>query len=301
MRFSEVSELSLNRANLVLYLQDHNVLPVSANCPKCDNEMNFSIGLMAFQCNKRILGYDAHKKKISRQCKGYVSIYRGTWFSRIRLPLEKAFQFVRLYLLLNPPREEFVMYELEISSRTFVDWSNFVRETLIDWCDDHISQLGGPDKVVEIDETHVGNRKYNRGRVLKGRWVFGAYERGSGTVRVQVVKDRTKSTLEKLITEWVEPGTLIISDGWKSYRRLGQLGYRHLWVNHSKNYVDPITGAHTQNIERAWREMKKYISKIGAVEDHFRGYLSEFQFKFRVERDSRMNEFFNSVAVHFPP
>ena len=38
---------------------------------------------------------------------------------------------------------------------------------------DHPSQLGGPGKVVEIDESKFGKRKYNRGKYQDGHWVFG--------------------------------------------------------------------------------------------------------------------------------
>ena len=49
-------------------------------------------------------------------------------------------------------------------------------------------QIGGPGKVVEIDESKFGRRKYNRGRYQEGHWVFGGVERGTskayhGTIR----------------------------------------------------------------------------------------------------------------------
>ncbi|KAK7926238.1 hypothetical protein WMY93_008548 [Mugilogobius chulae] len=51
------------------------------------------------------------------------------------------------------------------------------------------------------------------------------------------------------------------SDEWRAYRVLPELGYNHFTVNHSQWYVDPVTGTHTQHIERAWRKIKEQISK----------------------------------------
>ena len=46
-------------------------------------------------------------------------------------------------------------------------------------------KLGGLGKTVEIDESKFGaKRKYKRGRVSEGPWVFGVVERGSQKVRV---------------------------------------------------------------------------------------------------------------------
>ena len=41
--------------------------------------------------------------------------------------------------------------------------------------------LGGEGKVVEVDESKFGKRKYNtnRGRMVDGCWVFGGVERDS--------------------------------------------------------------------------------------------------------------------------
>ena len=38
-------------------------------------------------------------------------------------------------------------------------------------------KIGGPGIVVELDESKFGKRKDNRGKKVKGAWVFGGVER----------------------------------------------------------------------------------------------------------------------------
>ncbi|CAC5396874.1 unnamed protein product [Mytilus coruscus] len=77
------------------------------------------------------------------------------------------------------------------------------------------------------------------------------------------VENRTKETLLKLIKDNIKPGTTIISDCWKAYDFLGSEGFEHLKVNHSVNFVDPETGAHTNTIESTWHALKKSLPKYG--------------------------------------
>jgi len=41
-------------------------------------------------------------------------------------------------------------------------------------------KIVGPEKTVEIDETKLCRRKYNRSHPVKGQWVFGGVERVFG-------------------------------------------------------------------------------------------------------------------------
>ena len=61
-----------------------------------------------------------------------------------------------------------------------------------------------------------------------------------------VVVKRNAETLIPIIQRHVLPGTEIASDEWRAYSKLRELGYIHYTVNHSKNFVDPLTKRHFQ-------------------------------------------------------
>ena len=76
--------------------------------------------------------------------------------------------------------------------------------------------------MVEIDETKVGKRKYNRGRMVEGSWVLGMIDLGTSEVSMSEIRleicpnnDCSSSTLTKLIEKHVKKGTTIITDLWK--------------------------------------------------------------------------------------
>jgi hypothetical protein len=83
-----------------------------------------------------------------------------------------------------------IVTQTKMSMKTAVDWTYFCREVVLNAYIDHKIKLGGPGKIVEIDEYKFGKRKYHRGRYVEGQWVFGCYERGSGNIFMGCVEDR---------------------------------------------------------------------------------------------------------------
>ena len=120
-------------------------------------------------------------------------------------------------------------------------------------------KIVGLGKTVEIDESKFGaKRKYKQRRVSEGPWVFGVVERGSQKVLLFRVPDRSReSVVHRLITTHIQHGTVIYSDQFTPYIPLNQLRYIHVSVNHSKNFVDPDSGAHTNTIKGVWALVKE--------------------------------------------
>jgi len=121
-------------------------------------------------------------------------------------------------------------------------------------------KIGGRNKTIEIDENKFGRRKYHRGHPVKGQWVFDVVERESGKMFLVPVQDRTAAILKAVMDAWIEPGTTVISDCWGAYRDLDAQGYTHRTVNHSNDFVDQRSGAHTNTIESTWRHGKGFLS-----------------------------------------
>ncbi|GFV93251.1 DDE_Tnp_IS1595 domain-containing protein [Trichonephila clavipes] len=78
------------------------------------------------------------------------------------------------------------------SSATLADWRHFVLEQVLDHVELTSSKIGGVGKVVVVDKSKFGERKFHKGRHVEGQWVFGSVERDSGKLFLVDVHDRTQ-------------------------------------------------------------------------------------------------------------
>lgn len=306
-----------------IYLVSHNVLPSHVDCVSCGEPASLNAANTYWGCQKV-----SHQDGIRRRCSFRRSITYGTWMANSHLSIQHICKFVLYFLTLHPPHQQLLETELNLTSNTIVSWSNKIRDVLFHWCLEYQSaQLGGPGEIVEVDEAKFGHTKYHRGRKVKGQWVFGGYERGSKRIFIEPVKDRTTETLLEIIHRRVKPGTTIISDCWPSYNCLSRegkynnefhtplhlrktihkglflsIGYTHLTVNHQLNFVDPITRANTQSVERTWRSLRSVVPTAGRRTTNMVGYLSDYQFR-RVHTDvtTRLHYFFTHLQLAYNP
>ena len=80
-------------------------------------------------------------------------------------------------------------------SHTAVDWDMFSRELCEVTLFENRQRIGRPGKVVQIDESKIGKRKYHYGHVVEGQWVFGGIEEDSKKCFIVTVEDRGEKKL----------------------------------------------------------------------------------------------------------
>ncbi len=83
-----------------------------------------------------------------------------------------------------------------------------------------------------------------------------------------------------------------MSDKWPAYMAFFGKDepdyYQHFSVNHSENFVDPESGAHTQTIENLWLLIKKRLRKFNLTDrQYLDNYLDEFCFRRRFKDMSK--------------
>ena len=110
------------------------------------------------------------------------------------------------------------------------------------------------------------------------------------------IRDRCDvDTLLHIIWKRIEPGTTII------YQSLDEDGFKYLSANHSTEFVDTRTGAHTNAIEHKWHEVSSHVPWFGVQKDHFAGYLAEYLFKAKYPDLKHLHHIFTVAAQLYPP
>jgi len=158
---------------------------------------------------------------------------------------------------------------------------------------------------VEVDETYIGGEEPGlRGRRARGKKALvGLRPRADGNTGRRVGQVTTC-----FVTEHVEPGARVITDGWTGYRGIDKLGYTHEPRSQRAaraRGVDP--GELLPAVHRVASLAKRWLlgTHQGSVnEAHLQSYLNEFVFRFNRRRSRSRGMVFYRVlelAVAHPP
>ena len=98
-----------------------------------------------------------------------MSLVKNIWFDKAHLDIETNLLALKIFLL-DKFSYKFVISELWVSKPTINYWCSFGREVCVNWVFSRCKKIGGEGKVVEIDESKFGKRKYNVGRAVEGQW-----------------------------------------------------------------------------------------------------------------------------------
>jgi transposase-like protein len=250
--------------------------PEGVHCPRCGNPKV----------------YDLRSRKWHWQCEqcapdGYrFSVIAGTIFENTNKPLRQWFKVVHLMLSSKKGISSLqIQRQMGFGSyETALNMTHKIRAALIE----PQIKLGG---IVEVDETYVGGKDANRhwnkkhhgmtGGAATGKTpIIGAVQR-KGNVIARVLESVTgKAAIDFVNEVCSDKVSLLATDAWDGYRKLGNT-YPHATVDHHrKQYV--IGAIHTNTIEGFWSIFKRGVvgtfHKMSAK--YMPLYVAEFQFRY---------------------
>lgn len=215
-----------------------------------------------------------------------MSIRNGSYFEKSKLSLPDLLWLLFLWSHETPVKT--VESLTGIGDDSIRQWYQYFRDACSHYLVNNNFQIGGHNVIVQIDETLVAKRKYNVGHIVPERWVFGGIDCHTKLGFLVEVQDRTAETLLPIIQQYIAPGSIIWSDCWAAYGIPGQSGisqipgmnYSHERVNHTTNFVDPLTGCTTNRVEGMWKDCKtKFKAMHGVQSTTLASHLDEFMWR----------------------
>jgi transposase-like protein len=164
-------------------------------------------------------------------------------------------------------------------------------------------QIGGPGKIVCIDETHISKKKRNRGGFV-GRWTRGNQtvfmggveldgplrgRKQTGKAFLVIIENKRESTFREVIEKHVLPGSTIWTDGHASYGWLdNDPRFTHETVIHRRGEFSRVNAAGTtvssNAIEGMFSRVKRLLKRVYATPKKAKGYalfMGEFLWRQR--------------------
>lgn len=250
--------------------------PAGFECPACGSDGGWRLGDGRFKCSV---------------CAARTSVTAGTIFDRTRTPLTVWFAACWLFATGKDGVSALSLKRtLEVGSYQTV-WAmrHRLRSVLVR---PGRERLAG---TVEVDETYIGGQEpgLSGGRakgkkVLTGIAVEIKEPKGYGRCRMAPLVDASGTSLHAFVTDHVEPGATVITDGWPGYRGLEKLGYRHEpRSQRAARARGENAGELLPAVHRLASLAKRWLlgTHQGSVDDaHLPNYLNEFVFRFNRRR-----------------
>ena len=168
-------------------------------CGECHKEIMLSDDLTRYRhwCN------DGKKKDMR--------IFKNTFFSRVKIPCNELMNVI--YFWLQCAGYTFIKNVTGHFSQFVTNIINNLNELVAMNVNEEKLKIGGPGIIVEIDESKLSKRKYNRGHHVEGVWVVGGVERtAERKLFVVEVENRNAETLNEIIEEYVIHESIVYTD-----------------------------------------------------------------------------------------
>jgi transposase-like protein len=246
--------------------------PDGFSCPRCGARDAYELATRGLlQCGS---------------CRHQASVTAGTVLHRTRVPLRQWFAAAYLVTTRTPGFSAAQLQRQLGLGRYETAWTMLqrLRRAM------PRPERGRLSGVVEVDEAYVGGVEEGR---RGGRWrdsaksiVVGAVEvrgRGSGRVRLAVVEDLSAASLATFVEAWVEPGSAVLTDGWRGYAPLRR-GHDH---RPSAVGGDPRNASRLlPRVHRTFSNLETWLKGThhGVSAKHLPHYVDEFVFRFNRRR-----------------
>jgi transposase-like protein len=250
------------------------IWPNGPTCPHCGNADQARITAMhgtvhrpgLYQCN---------------ECREQFTVTVKTVFERSKIPLTK---WLAALFLLSCSKKGMSTHQMHrmlgVSYKSTWFMTHRLREAMRAG---DLPPMGGPDSIIEADETFIGRKESSikrRGHGHKNA-VLSLVDRNSGQVRSFHVDGTSAADIVPIIKANVAKETAMMTDEGGHYFMLGDHFASHETVSHKAD--EYVRGdVHTNTAENSYSVFKRGMKGIyqHCSERHLHRYVAEFDFRY---------------------
>ena len=240
--------------------------PNGFTCPKCNHGEYWEVGDTLYTC---------------KSCRRQTSAIAGTIFQDTRKPLMDW--FIAIWWITTQKNAASALGLQRVlglkSYEAAWTWLHKIRVAMVN---PNRTKLSG---TVEMDETFIGGvatGKRGRGAENKVQVIIAVELDGKkiGRCRMSIIDDGSADSIHPFITENIETGSTLITDGWNGYRGIENKGFaRKIHVQKNEDDTDKLL-PHIHTISSLLKRWMLGTHQGRVEQKHLQSYLDEYVFRY---------------------
>jgi transposase-like protein len=266
------------------------------NCLQYLIEVKWPLGYKCNKCGHNEYWVLSRKRLKCKNCLAIITITSNTFFDQSNKPLTLWFRAIWWMIAQkNGVSASGLQAILGIGSyKTAWIWLHKLRTLMVFPNRDKLSGK------VEVDETFVGGvAEGKRGRGAENKSLVAiaveVLPKGTGRVRLELIPSAESKHLLKFISENIEKGSIIITDGWAGYAQLGENGYIQI---KQKQVIASNSEEMLPNVHRIAALLKRWLlgtHQNYTSQDRLQKYLDEFSFRYNRRKSNSRGLLFHRI------
>lgn len=255
------------------FLMKAGIIPVTRTC-LCKQDMRL-------EC----YGYLGYTYKCP-SCKKQSTAKDLTFWAKSNLSLDRILLFLFLWVLNLQTRD--IACLLDISAGLSAGMARRLRQlTVQNYCE-RFRKLNG---VVEIAERNFVKRKIEIGKSkAREKWVLVLFEREGRRAHLESLKKRTPENVALIVQQYVEKGSVLITDEFANCPDFEDSGYPHYSFTAVDGFVCGNNAhIHTNNTRNTWTWARHDIKTKNRAAKHLQEFLLEWLWRREIKQRCLQN------------
>ncbi|KAG8222183.1 hypothetical protein J437_LFUL001275 [Ladona fulva] len=240
------------------------IIHPTRTCNKCGLTTYVKVSRQTYRCNKK-------------SCRNEVTVRTGTFFALSKLPISKIMLLGYLWLTQIPVSSAASM--TGCSNHTVCDIYQYYRKLVSNHLDFQDVQIGGEGVIVEVDETKLARRKYERSQSVDDIWVVGGVEKSADRkVFLVPIESRDPASLATILERHVLPGSIIQTNLWNYYSGLSESSMKkeEPEISYSVCSNSPAKHFDINTLRGTWEGLKQNVARRNRTTERIEEHLWEF-------------------------